>query len=260
MHVHGLEYVRKHQGTSITNNARYLQQKRFRLDLENLIRTFRYLVKRKVEWLVWGGLLLVVATLLMIFLLERVRARNTKAAPLPVLGQVSDFTLTNQNGGGVSLSNLHGQPWLADIIFTRCPGPCLKMSRQMKEIQEALPAASRVRLVSLSTDPQYDTPAILQAYNERFQFNAKPERWMFLTGTKEQIAKLAIDSLKLITMEKPVAERDSVNDLFIHSTIFVAVDKKGQLRAIFETTGEGIDFQQVKPRILETIRRLETER
>jgi cytochrome oxidase Cu insertion factor (SCO1/SenC/PrrC family) len=131
------------------------------------------------------------------------------------------------------------------------------MTRQMKELQDGLPPASQAKLVTLTTDPDFDTPTVLRAYAERFR--ADTNRWMFLTGTKQEIAKLAIDSLKLTAIEKKPEERESPQDLFVHSTIFVVADKQGQLRGVFETTGEGIDPQNVKEQILATVRRLERE-
>src|SRR5260370_27581098 len=149
---------------------------------------------RKTVWLVWGGLLLLVS-LLTVGLLLQFRSRTNESATLPVLGQVSDFTLTNQNGRAVSLADLRGHVWVADIIFTRCAGPCPRMTRQMKELEKALPAGSDTKLVTLTTDPDYDTPAILKTYSERF--SADLSRWTFLTGTNPEIRKLGINSLKL---------------------------------------------------------------
>jgi protein SCO1/2 len=131
------------------------------------------------------------------------------------------------------------------------------MTRQMKEVQEALPPGSRAQLVTLTTDPDFDTPPVLKAYAERFQ--ADTNRWILLTGAKREIAKLAIDSLKLTAIEKKPEERESPRDLFVHSTLFVIADKQGQLRGVFETTGEGMDPQNVKEQILAAIRRLERE-
>src|SRR5882762_10070401 len=122
---------------------------------------------RKTVWLVWGGLLLLV-TVVMVGLLMQIRSRTNAGAALPVIGQVADFTLTNQNGRAVSLADLRGHVWVADIIFTRCTGPCLKMTRQMKELEKALPAGSDTKLITLTTDPDYDTPAILKTYGQRF--------------------------------------------------------------------------------------------
>ena len=129
-------------------------------------------------------------------LVEHLQSQAARGRPLPVIGPIGDFTLTNQNGGAVSLADLRGKVWVADIIFTRCPGPCLRMTRQMKELQDALPPGSQTKLVTLTTDADFDTPPVLKLYAERF--GADTNRWMFLTGAKQEIAKLAIDSLKLL--------------------------------------------------------------
>ena len=211
----------------------------------------------RTERLVWIGMGLTVAFLLLASLLALLKFQAGYGKPLPVYGQVADFALTNQTGRAVSLADLRGKVWVADIIFTRCAGPCLKMSRQMRDLQAALPRDSAVKLISLTTDPDFDSPTILKTYSERFGANLS--RWWFLTGTKPQIAALAIDSLKLTAVEKKPEERQSPADLFIHSTIFVIVDKRGQLRGVYETTGEGVDPKQVRSQLLAGIRRLERE-
>jgi protein SCO1/2 len=205
---------------------------------------------------IWLGLALTAALLVLASLLAIFKTQANLGKPLPVYGAVADFTLTNQDGQRVSLSDLKGKVWVADIIFTRCPGPCLKMTRQMSELQAAL-GPSQAKLVTLTTDPDFDTPPILKAYAKRF--NADFGRWLFLTGSPKQIANLAIDSLKLTAIEKKPEERQSPVDLFVHSTIFVAVDKRGALRGIFETTGEEVDPIQVKGQLLAAVRRLERE-
>lgn len=207
---------------------------------------------------IWIGVVLIALLLAGAVALSRLQSRPPAAAPLPVLGQVADFSLTNQFGKLVTLADLRGQVWLADIIFTRCPGPCARMTRQMASVQAALPKDSQAQLVSLTTDPDYDTPEVLREYPARIGV-AAGERWQFLTGTKLAIAGLGIDSLKLTTLEKPAAERTSADDLFIHSTIFVLVDKHARLRGIFETGGEGIEWTNVQPAILSAIQQLEDE-
>ena len=213
---------------------------------------------RTFPWTIVIGLLLTVFTVALLFLASQLKSRPARPQALPVLGKVNDFTLTNQSGSTVSLSNLQGHVWIADIIFTRCPGPCLRMTRQMKEIEQALGAHRGVKLISLTTDPDFDTPPVLEKYAERFSVDTN--RWNFLTGTKAQIADVAIGSLKLTAVEKTPVERESVDDLFIHSTIFVIVDKRGQLRGIFETGGEEVDWAQSKQAILTGAKELEKER
>ena len=188
---------------------------------------------RPVEWAVWGGIAFVVLAILGAFVRERSRATTSK---LPVIAQVADFTLTNQLGHPVRLADLRGQVWIADIIFSRCPGPCATMTKRMSELQAALPANAPVKLVSLTTDPGHDTPHTLASYAQRF--GADSNRWHFLTGAKADLVKLAVNSLKLTVLDKEEASRTSPNDLFIHSTIFVVVDKQGRLRAVFESMDE----------------------
>jgi protein SCO1/2 len=216
----------------------------------------------KLSRLFWiTSTVLVLGTLFLWLLLaklqQRAHVQQGGEQNLPIISQVTDFTLTNQNNQLVTLSDLRGKVWIADIIFTRCTGPCLKMTREMKELQDALPGEVEPRLVTLTTDPDYDTPGILKKRAELF--GANPNRWMFLTGTKTEIAKLATNSLKLAAVEKHPEERTDSNDLFIHSTIFVIVDRQARLRGVFETVGDTIDFQQVKPEILKAVRQLQRE-
>ena len=210
---------------------------------------------RKLTLTLSYGLLLVLLTLLLAYLLTGLEKRAKLVPALPVIGTVPAFSLTNQLGMAVSLADLRGKVWIADIIFTRCPGPCLRMSRQMKEIQDALPATAKTKLVTLTTDPEYDTPPVLQKYAARF--GAEPGRWTFLTGTKAEVALLAANGLKLSAVEKSAEQRLSENDLFVHSTIFVIVDKQARLRGVFETGGEGVDWQVEKQKILSAATQLE---
>lgn len=183
---------------------------------------------------------------------------HTKQPELPVLGQVGDFTLTNENGVATTLADFTNHVWVADIIFTRCAGPCPRMTQQMKSVQDALGSDDNARLVTLTTDPDHDTPELLARYGKHY--GADTNRWTFLTGTKPQIAGLAAGGLKLSTMPiKPEEQKDAA-DLFIHTTIFVVVDKHAQLRGIFETQGDGVDWtNDVEPRLLATVSRLERE-
>jgi protein SCO1/2 len=209
------------------------------------------------RWPVLVGLAVVVLALVAVFVYAGLKPRGAAEKPLPVYGQIADFTLTNQDGRAVSLAELRGKVWVADIIFTRCAGPCPMMTRRMKELQDALPATSQAKLVTLTTDPEFDTPPVLKTYTERF--GADTNRWMFLTGTKPQIGKLAVDSLKLSAVEKKPDERESPEDLFVHSTIFVVVDSQARLRGIFQSVGPDIDPKEQMEKILAAVERLERE-
>lgn len=186
---------------------------------------------------------------------QKLQQRNV---PLPVIGQIADFTLTNQDGQVVTLADLTNHVWIANIIFTRCPGPCPRMTMQMKSVQDSLLTGDGTKLVTLTTDPDYDTPELLKRYGQHF--DAGFSNWNFLTGTKEQIASLAAGSLKLGSTPVDPQNRTNVTDLFIHTTIFVAVDKHAQLRGVFETGGEDVDWTNVvKPQLLRAVHRLNNE-
>jgi protein SCO1/2 len=212
--------------------------------------------EERSRWPIWGGLALMGLTLVAAFIFVMLKPSRPEK-PLPVYGQIADFTLTNQNGHAVSLADLRGKVWVADIIFTRCAGPCPIMTRHMKELQDLLPPGSQAKLVTLTTDPDFDTPPVLRKYAERF--GADTNRWMFLTGAKPELGKLAVDSLKLSAVPKQPGERTNPDDLFVHSTIFVVVDRQARLRGIFETTGEGVDPKQETAKIVATVDQLEHE-
>ena len=205
---------------------------------------------------IWIGFLLFFGLMALAFAFWAMQAARIQ--PLRVLGPVADFTLTNQDGEVTTLSALTNHVWVADIIFTRCAGPCPRMTGQMKSLQEQLPAESDAKLVTLTTDPDFDSPAVMKRYSERF--GADTNRWIFLTGSKAQIANLAADSLKLSTQPiKPEDRKDSA-DLFIHTTIFVVVDKHARLRAFYETGGDGVDWtKSVQPKLLQAVHQLENE-
>ena len=221
---------------------------------------------RSVEWAVWGGIAFVILAIVAAYVRERQR---TPSENLRVIAQVADFTLTNQLDRSVRLADLRGQVWVTDIIFTRCPGPCATMTKRMGELQAELPRNAPVKLISLTTDPEHDTPRALAAYSQRF--GADSNRWHFLTGPKPELVKLAVNSLKLTVLDKEEAKRASPNDLFIHSTYFAVVDKQGRLRAVFESLDTVLTEEEaaagasrdqstwekaVKPRLLETVNAL----
>jgi protein SCO1/2 len=185
------------------------------------------------------------------------REITTAGKGLPVYFEVKDFALTNQNNQPVTLADLRGKVWVADIIFTRCTGPCPKITRAMKQLQDALSADPQARLVTLTSDPEYDSPPVLKAWADHF--GAKSNRWLFLTGTRGAIREMATDGLKLVAVPKDAKDRADENDLFIHSTIFVLIDRQGRCRGSYETYGEGVDFNKTKAEILDAIRTLEGE-
>jgi len=206
---------------------------------------------------VWLGFSFVSGLLGLALLVSFFQINRSRQLPqLPVLGSVAAFTLTNQDGQITTLADFSNHVWVADIVFTRCAGPCPRLTQQMHGLQLLLPESTK--LVTLTTDPEFDSPTVLKKYGQRF--DADFNRWTFLTGTKNEIAALASGSLKLSAQPVKPADQKDVADLFIHTTIFVIVDKHARLRGFFETGGDGVDWtNSVQPRILASVRLLENE-
>ena len=187
-----------------------------------------------VEWIVWGLVALTVVAISVAFVIHRAGEGRLRK-PLLASGDVPAFALTNQLGQPFSLTNLLGHVWVADVIFSRCPISCEQMSRRMRALQDEFARRAGLKFVSLTADPEFDTPSVLQHYAERHAAN--PARWHFLTGPKKDVYHLAVDGLKFVVLDK-TEQKETPDDLFIHSTQFVLVDKQGHIRGYFEATDE----------------------
>jgi protein SCO1/2 len=104
------------------------------------------------------------------------------------------FSLTNQDGARVTADTFRDRPYILTFVFTRCPVPnfCPRISQNFSQLQNAIKAdpalATKVRLVSITLDPKFDTPEILKVYAEHQQ--ADRAIWTFATGEPAQIDAL----------------------------------------------------------------------
>ena len=204
--------------------------------------------KQIIKWSLLGFIIVMVIAN---FLVGTRENRTPSEQPvLPEISTINPFSLTNQFGKKITLNDMKGRPWLADIIFTRCPTVCPRMTQTFGKLRAKLPAT--LRYVSLTTDPAHDTPAVMKAFAEAHGSN--DANWHFLTGPKADLMRLAIDDLKLISVPKEEGERDNPNDLFVHSSLYILVDAKGRVRKSFEHDATNL-LQQVKV----TLKRLEAE-
>lgn len=186
-------------------------------------------MNRSLRFLLVSGALLAVG---MVALLKWGRPAGPSRQTLPVIATVGPFAVTNQAGVRVTAEDLRGRPWVINLIFTRCPGPCLQLTRVMNDLEMRLPADMPVGLMSVTSDPEFDTPEVLTAYAGKL--GVRTRRWHFVTATRAEIRRLATEQLRLVLVDKPEAERTSPEDLFLHSTLLVVMDAKGDLRAVVE--------------------------
>ncbi|MCY3549203.1 MAG: SCO family protein [Candidatus Poribacteria bacterium] len=137
---------------------------------------------------------------------------------------VPDFSLTDQRGQMLGLSDMKGKIWVADFIFTNCPTICPAMTQEMARLQSEF-VADPVYFVSFSVDPERDTSAVLSRYAKAY--GADERRWHFLTGDKGHIYQLAEEGFSLAAGHKGTE--------LLHSTRFVLVAPDGNIYGYYDS-------------------------
>jgi protein SCO1/2 len=154
---------------------------------------------------------------------------------LGAYGEVPDFALTERSGRQISRADLFGKVWIADFFYTECPDVCPLLSTHMARLQDALAQAPDVRLVSISVDPEHDTPETLRAYGK--DLGVKPERWTLLTGDPVTVRTVVVDGFKT-PLERAVATPASQ---IAHTGKVVLVDGSGGIRGYYDTDETGLN-------------------
>jgi len=181
--------------------------------------------KRGTAWKI-TLILIPVLTAAALFWLRQLQVNALSNRPLRSLGAVPQFALTNQDAQPFGSEKLAGKIWIADFIFTTCPGPCPIISTRMSELQKPL-AKSDVHLISFTVDPEKDTPEVLRAYANKLR--KEPFRWDFLTGPVDTITSLSRDGFKLA-----IAAGEEPGSGPVHSTLLVLVDRRGTIRGYYD--------------------------
>jgi protein SCO1/2 len=159
--------------------------------------------------------------------------------------RVMDFSLINQNGDTVTQKDYEGSVYVADFFFTRCPSICPVMSNNMAHLQKIFQDDDKVKLLSISVTPKFDSVAVLKKYALKHMANAS--KWNITTGNKEHIYTLARKSYFAVTDQGDGGLQD-----FIHTPNFILVDPRKQIRGIYDGTKE-----EEITRLISDIRRLQ---
>lgn len=152
---------------------------------------------------------------------------------LPILYPVPPFTFTDSTGNDFSRDALAGKNWVIDFFFTSCPGPCPIMSSNISKLAKSFDETDNIQFVSVTVDPDTDTPERLHAYGK--QYGANFNQWHFLTSPIEKINALAREGFKLGSGGEPT----------LHSQRFVLVDTQGNVRAYYDGT-DSTDVAKLK--------------
>jgi protein SCO1/2 len=158
-------------------------------------------------------------------------------APPQVLGQLPAFSLTAMDGKPFGSAELAGEVYVADFIFTRCVSICPRLTASMALLarrydESGLP----VRLLSITVDPEHDTPERLAAYAAEHGLDAR--RWTLLTGSPEQITRVVRDGFRV-----PLGQPDTAGGIvdIAHTGKFVLVDGQGRIRGYYDSDELGLD-------------------
>jgi protein SCO1/2 len=155
-----------------------------------------------------------------------------KSAPPPLV-ITPDWSLKDQNGRMVSKNDFLGKIIVADFFFTSCPTICPQLTNAMKEIYERFKHNPKLVFLSISVDPETDTPEVLKQYLANNNINY--DNWYALTGTKEEVYDVVINKMKIHIGEKePIHGVDTIYDI-PHLAELVLFDKEGNLRGKFKT-------------------------
>jgi len=146
-------------------------------------------------------------------------------------GAVPDFSLTERSGEKVSLAELRGKIWIADFIYTSCTDTCPLQTAMMAKLQVEYSSKPNFQLVSVTVDPERDTPQTLSRYAARH--NADAKRWFFLTGQRDRIIRLIQDGFHL-SVAAPPSGAESTGTI-PHSPRFVLIDKDARIRGYYDS-------------------------
>jgi protein SCO1/2 len=157
-------------------------------------------------------------------------------ARLPALGEIPAFSMPDQRGQPVTSTSLRGQVLIVDFFYATCPTSCPRLSAQMAAFQERLDTRDPklpVHLLSITLDPENDTPEVLRDYAQRY--HADDARWSFLSGRSEELDRLVVKGFK-VAFERadPSAGLGSI----MHGEWFVLVDRGGRIRGYYQISDE----------------------
>jgi len=160
--------------------------------------------------------------------------------PPPVLGELPPFELVAASGEPFGLDDLEGRVWVVNFFFTRCGAICPRLTAAMHSLQERYEAAGTgpgLGLLSVTVDPDHDTPEVLGDYARRHDVDAG--RWTFLTGDRAAVERLVEQGFR--TAIGPPGQDEAGWIDIAHSGRLVLVDRRGRIRGYYETDAAGLD-------------------
>jgi len=149
--------------------------------------------------------------------------------------KVPDFKFVNQDGDTITNKDYLGKVYVVEFFFTTCPSICPIMSENLVHIQNKLKGNENFGIVSITIDPEHDTPQVLKEYAE--EHKVTNPNWNFLTGDRKVIYDMANLGFGIFADED-----ETVPGGFAHSGLFALIDKKGYVRSREDKFGNPIIY------------------
>jgi len=165
--------------------------------------------------------------------LDKVSNATVDNGKLEKIGPAPKFELVNQDNIKVTNETYRGKVYVLEFFFATCPSICPKMNQSMLQIEKTFFGNPNFGIVSISIDPEHDTPAVLKEHRELL--GVKSSNWNFLTGDKAYIFDLSNKGFNLYA-----GENSKVRGGFEHSGLFALVDKNGDIRCRKDDYGNPI--------------------
>ena len=156
---------------------------------------------------------------------------------IPAIGTVQPFAFINQDGNHFTEKDVKGKVLAVNFFFTTCNSICPKMSNNLKPIYDKFSTAEDFVIVSHTSDPGTDSPAVLKRYADSLGVDTR--KWVFLTGRKDSLYSTARHSYKL---DDPANFVQNIDDDFLHTQFIALVNKNGEVVKIFD----GIKTSEMK--------------
>ncbi len=165
--------------------------------------------------------------------LDNVSNSNSNRESLEKIGPVPKFELVNQDNIKISNQTYKGKVYVLEFFFSTCPTICPKMNQSMLQIEKTFFGNPNFGIVSITIDPERDTPAVLKEHRELL--GVKSSNWNFLTGDKTYIFDLSNKGFNLYA-----GENNKAKGGFEHSGLFALIDKNGDIRCRKDDYGNPI--------------------
>src|SRR5712691_5469323 len=187
-------------------------------------------------WLVFAALALAVPMSLLLL-------RPAVRSELSLLAELPQFSLVDEQGRKFGRDEMLGKVWIADFVFTSCADACPRLQAKMRRIQDRLlppEQGGNMGLLSISVDPERDTPEKLREYGQLF--GARPALWKHLTGPQRQVERTVVKGFRIAMakMPAPIKDNEIRAEAFdiMHGERLVLVDRQGRIRGYYDADDE----------------------